>query len=158
MARYRSMVLKGACPRCGASRSKQKWRVRHSMGAAGTSVYDMNPVNGVVCPHCGLPFRASILDADEGILVSDDEMELAPSFCPRCGSPIHEVRKGSLAANLMRAINERGMTQQDLARKAGVSECSVSRITRDLVTPTPVMLSKLAKAVGVEAEELLGND
>ncbi len=49
----------------------------------------------------------------------------------------------------------RAMTQEELAEKAGVGKNTVNRIERNLTEPHMSTLRKLAKALGVEPEELV---
>ena len=49
----------------------------------------------------------------------------------------------------------RAMTQEELAGKAGVGKNTVNRIERNLTEPHMSTLRKLAKALGVEPEELV---
>lgn len=48
-------------------------------------VDSLSPIDGVECPHCGADFRVVLIDADDGILQSDDEGDCLPRFCPICG-------------------------------------------------------------------------
>jgi transcriptional regulator with XRE-family HTH domain len=50
---------------------------------------------------------------------------------------------------------ERGLLQDELARKAHVARNTVSRIERGRLTPTVTMLEKLARGLGVEPGILL---
>ncbi len=60
-------------------------------------VENLHPSDGVVCRKCGLAFRVSALDVDGGYLVSMDELECTPNFCPQCGNNLKEVDDGRLA-------------------------------------------------------------
>jgi len=51
-------------------------------------IEDLHPADGVCCCHCGVTFRVSRLDADNGYLASNDEFECIPNFCPVCGNEI----------------------------------------------------------------------
>ncbi len=56
----------------------------------------------------------------------------------------------------LRELRERKlMTQAELGKAAGVSRDQVSRIERDEVDPRFSTIRKLAKALGVEPEELI---
>ena len=56
----------------------------------------------------------------------------------------------------LRQLRERKlMTQAELGKAAGVSRDQVSRIERDEVDPRFSTIRKLAKALGVEPEELI---
>ena len=83
------------CPRCGAIASQQRCRLRDpgrvvdmsSLSAAGI----MDPVDGVVCPHCGEGFRVVHLETwDGGIVNFKDEFDCVPKFCPMCGRRLTE--------------------------------------------------------------------
>ena len=81
---------KDTCPRCGAPRSAQRHPVRRLLDISQMElVDDLHPSDGVVCRRCRLAFRLSALDVDGGYLVSMDELECTPNFCPQCG---HNLR------------------------------------------------------------------
>jgi XRE family aerobic/anaerobic benzoate catabolism transcriptional regulator len=63
--------------------------------------------------------------------------------------------RASLARAVRHARRARGLTQRALAAGAGVGEKYLSRIERGLVTPSVLVVSKLAGALGVRVEELL---
>lgn len=46
---------------------------------------NMHPSDGVVCQKCGAAFMVTALDVEDGYLMSDDEIECVPSYCPICG-------------------------------------------------------------------------
>ena len=48
-----------------------------------------------------------------------------------------------------------GLTQKQLAQKAGVDEVSVNHIENDKSTPHPSTIHKLAEALGIPVERLL---
>ena len=79
-------------------------------------------------------------------------------------SPTKEAGRASaagsveLGARLRRYRRERGWTQAQLAAKAGLSTHTVSRMERGSVRPLERTAAALAKALGVEAERLLGLD
>ena len=57
---------------------------------------------------------------------------------------------------LQRWRRERGLTQAELAKKAGVTELYISQLETGLrENPSPSVLRRLAKALGVSAGELL---
>jgi transcriptional regulator with XRE-family HTH domain len=67
------------------------------------------------------------------------------------------LRGGSeLGPRLRRYRRERGWTQAQLAKKAGVSTHTVSRLERSLDRPLPRTAQALARALGVEVSRLLG--
>lgn len=59
-----------------------------------------------------------------------------------------------LAAWLDRRMNDLGMSQAELARRAGTGDVQVGRWRRGEATPTPRFLAKLAAVFGVELAEL----
>lgn len=81
---------KDTCPRCGAPRSVQKYPKRRPMldFSVMQLVENLHPSDGVVCGKCGFAFRVSALDVDEGYLVSEDELECIPNYCPRCSEKL----------------------------------------------------------------------
>lgn len=83
---------KDTCPRCGAPRSVQKYPVRRPIiDFSKMQLMDnLHPSDGVTCKVCGLSFRVAALDVDEGYLLSDDELECTPNYCPRCGEDLRK--------------------------------------------------------------------
>lgn len=59
-----------------------------------------------------------------------------------------------LAAWLDRRMNDLGMSQAELARRAGTGDVQVGRWRRGEATPTPRFLARLATVFGVELAEL----
>jgi transcriptional regulator with XRE-family HTH domain len=57
--------------------------------------------------------------------------------------------------NLKRVREEKGLTQEALAKKAGIHRVYVAQIEGRTKTPSLGMLEKLAKALGVKLVELL---
>ena len=60
-----------------------------------------------------------------------------------------------VGANAARFRKERGMTQEALAEKSGLSQQYISSIENGLRNPTIVTLYELAQALGVEHIELV---
>lgn len=81
---------KDTCPRCGAPRSTQKHPIRRPiLDMSKMHLLDsLHPSDGVVCRKCGLAFRVAALDVDGGYLISDDELECVPNYCPQCGAKV----------------------------------------------------------------------
>lgn len=50
-----------------------------------------------------------------------------------------------------------GMTQEDLAKKLGVSNVSVSRWERGKAMPSPKYLKKMAELFGVQGKDIFFN-
>lgn len=59
------------------------------------------------------------------------------------------------ATKLKRLREERGMTQQQLAEKAGISREYLTRLEGARHDPTLTVLERLAKALGVKVRRLL---
>jgi len=59
------------------------------------------------------------------------------------------------AANLRRLRHEKGLAQDDLAYEAGVSRSYLSQLEKGAVYASLKIVGKLAKALGVEAHELI---
>ena len=62
----------------------------------------------------------------------------------------------TLGQRLARLRKERGFTQVELAEKAGTIQAVISDYERGRVRPHPAMLGRLAQALGVTADALLG--
>ncbi len=58
-------------------------------------------------------------------------------------------------ANVEALLDERGWTKQQLADELGMDRSSLSKVIRGIHSPTLVMVEKIAKALNVEAYELL---
>lgn len=70
---------------------------------------------------------------------------------------VSKIRK-QVASALVKARNERGLTQEQLAEKAHVSFAVVSRTERQQATPSLESLENLAKALGVSLGVLVGQE
>ncbi len=55
-----------------------------------------------------------------------------------------------------RLRDERALTQEELADKAGLTVAALSRIERNNAEPRPTTRRKLAEALGVDPSELIG--
>lgn len=71
-------------------------------------------------------------------------------------APKH-LTKQEFGRRLHRMLLERGWRQSELARRAGIQRDSVSVYVRGRSFPTPLNLSKMAKALGVKPEDILPN-
>ncbi|MSR71601.1 MAG: XRE family transcriptional regulator [Candidatus Taylorbacteria bacterium] len=60
-----------------------------------------------------------------------------------------------LGLNLRRIRTKKGMSQGNIARALGVSRGFISTIENGKANPTLSTITKLAKALGVSADELL---
>ena len=58
--------------------------------------------------------------------------------------------------NLKRQRVRKALTQEELARKAGLTTASVARIERNVTEPRMSTLRKLAKALDIDPAELVG--
>ena len=63
-----------------------------------------------------------------------------------------------LGTRITDLLNKKGMTQRQLADRAGVTEVSVSRYINGTRIPKAVQLANIARVLGVTSEYLLGND
>lgn len=63
-----------------------------------------------------------------------------------------------MARNLRRLRAERGLTQEEVAERAGLNRNYVGMLEREENSPTVDMLEKLAAVLQVDAEFLLKSD
>lgn len=63
--------------------------------------------------------------------------------------------KEVMAANLRRTRHEKGMTQEELADRSGLSTRYVGAIERADVSASVTILGRIAEALGIEPGELL---
>ncbi len=63
--------------------------------------------------------------------------------------------KDAMATNLRRLRNTRNVTQEELADRAGLSARYVGSVERGAVSASVTVLGRLAKALGVDACELV---
>ena len=62
----------------------------------------------------------------------------------------------TIGENIKRLRNKEGLSQDDLARKAGLKYSTLAKIEGDFVKkPGVQMMAKIAKALGVSVEDLL---
>lgn len=73
-------------------------------------------------------------------------------------SPASEEKPLALAARVHRWRIERGLTQDQLAQRAGIARSTLSKIENGLLSPTFEILLKLATGFGVEVSALLRPD
>jgi transcriptional regulator with XRE-family HTH domain len=67
------------------------------------------------------------------------------------------ITKAEFGRRVHQYILKKGWTQSELARRSGLPRDSISTYVRGAVFPSELSLDKLAKALGVKAEELLPN-
>ena len=63
--------------------------------------------------------------------------------------------RGLLALNLRRYRHERGLSQEELAHRAGIDRTYISALEREVYGATMDVLDKLAHELGVEPADLL---
>lgn len=68
-----------------------------------------------------------------------------------------ELSRQEFGRRLHKLLIEKGWTQSDLARQAGVGRDAISKYVNAVAFPTPLQAEKIAKALGVSREELLPN-
>lgn len=86
------------------------------------------------------------------VLVNDTNADPADrSLAPR------HLTKEEFGRRLHRMLLDRGWRQSELARRADIQRDSVSVYIRGKSFPTPLNLSKMAKALGVKTEDILPN-
>lgn len=91
MLRKTKFAKAADCPRCGATPSQQKWKPRKTVEFSDfTSVSDCNPVDAVHCRHCDMVFSVSHFEHDGEYILSWDEFETIPRYCPWCGEKVDE--------------------------------------------------------------------
>ena len=62
----------------------------------------------------------------------------------------------TIGENIKRLRNKEGLSQDDLARKAGLKYSTLAKIEGDFVKkPGVQMMAKIAKALGVNAKDLI---
>lgn len=62
----------------------------------------------------------------------------------------------TIGENIKRLRTKQGLSQDDLARKAGLKYSTLAKIEGDFVTkPGVQMVAKIAKVLGVSVEDLL---
>ena len=66
-----------------------------------------------------------------------------------------QKESAKLGRNLKRIRTKKSITQGDIVRTLGFSRSFVSNIENGKTNPTLATIAKLAKAVGVSADELL---
>lgn len=66
-----------------------------------------------------------------------------------------QIVKDAFAKRLYRAIVDKGLTQSEVARRAGLNKAAISSYATARSLPTPTNLNKLAKVLEVAPEELL---
>ena len=65
---------------------------------------------------------------------------------------------GKLAQNLERIRTERQMTQEELAKRVGVSQPAIAQYEKGTATPRLYVTIRLATALSTTVEELIGKE
>ena len=63
----------------------------------------------------------------------------------------------SIGGRIQHLLDYRGMTQRELAEKAGITEAAVSRYLKDERTPRAITVASIAKALEVPVSEIVGD-
>lgn len=63
--------------------------------------------------------------------------------------------KASIAKNLKQARMEKGLTQLEVAKKAGTKDNYYAKVERGEVMPSLKMLERLGRALGVRSSDIL---
>jgi ribosome-binding protein aMBF1 (putative translation factor) len=75
----------------------------------------------------------------------------APARGPEAFARYERARTAIMVGSAVRAARRRaGMSQVELARRAGTSQPSIARLERGLVSPTVISLDRIARALGAE--------
>ena len=61
----------------------------------------------------------------------------------------------SLGTNLRENLEHKNATQAELAEYCAVSQCMISKIARDIMTPSVPLLVRIASFFGCSVDELL---
>lgn len=64
----------------------------------------------------------------------------------------------ALGKRILKLLNEKNITQKELARMVGTTEVSIGRYVNGKRDPSASMLSEIASALNVSADYLLGNE
>lgn len=89
------------------------------------------------------------------LLVKADEFEpRMPDLLPDGNYPAVEAMRISLAIDIIRHRRRLGLTQAELARRAGIRPATLNRVEQGQVTPSVRTVGKIDRALR-EAEELL---
>ena len=75
----------------------------------------------------------------------------APQRGPEAFARYERARTSIMVGSAVRAARRRaGLSQVELARRAGTSQPSIARLERGLVSPTVISLDRIARALGAE--------
>lgn len=62
------------------------------------------------------------------------------------------------ASRLSALLNQRGLSQKDLAELTGLTPAAISRYISGARTPRAIVVAKIAKALEVQPDELVGTN
>ena len=88
-------------------------------------------------------------------MTNDQEM---PELTTRLTEARLGADKEAFARRVYKMMLNKGMTQSDLARAAGLERNRISSYVRGVALPTGLSLTKLASALGVKPTELIPDD
>lgn len=75
----------------------------------------------------------------------------APQRGPEAFARYERARTAIMVGSAVRAARRRaGLSQVELARRAGTSQPSIARLERGMVSPTVISLDRIARALGAE--------
>lgn len=75
----------------------------------------------------------------------------APQRGPEAFARYERARASIMVGSAVRAARRRaGLSQVELARRAGTSQPSIARLERGMVSPTVISLDRIARALGAE--------
>jgi ribosome-binding protein aMBF1 (putative translation factor) len=109
------------------------------MTYTGVDISQSRPSAGPAAPS-GRPRQGSMVPARPGAQRG-----------PEAFARYERARTSIMVGSAVRAARRRaGLSQVELARRAGTSQPSIARLERGLVSPTVVSLDRIAKALGAE--------
>ena len=96
--------------------------------------------------------NAELLPQGSGVYF-DDEMDLTVEEIWKYGKTVGEVPvepKYEIACAISSAREEKGLSQKQLSRLSGVTQCDISRIEGAVANPTMETLCRICKVLGLE--------
>lgn len=64
------------------------------------------------------------------------------------------IMRNRMATELTELLEERGWSQRELSRRAGVAHTSIAKVISGEINPTMIFCQRISKAVDVPVEEL----
>ena len=83
-------------------------------------------------------------------MIKENALPMLPPADADGNRPAVEYLRVSMARDVIRSRRALGWTQQDLAKRIGVAQESISRIESGKHTPTVRTMTKIDKAINVE--------